>query len=153
MAAAEAVLLVLDASSEDPSAELNEFELTSKTLVVWNKCDLVPERILPELPVPSVRISTLTGENLDALAQAFRQMIWSDGDWNEPDFAVNFRQNEELKVAAAALPEAISLIANSEWELAAIPLRAAIDALGRITGESVDPDILENIFSRFCIGK
>ena len=63
------------------------------------------------------------------------------------------RHAAELEVVRKALPEAAELLREKNWELAAIPLRAALDALGRITGEYADPDLLERIFSRFCIGK
>ena len=42
---------------------------------------------------------------------------------------------------------------SEDYELVAVDIRAALDALGRITGRTVQPDILDNIFSKFCIGK
>ncbi|MBP5181543.1 MAG: tRNA uridine-5-carboxymethylaminomethyl(34) synthesis GTPase MnmE, partial [Lentisphaeria bacterium] len=45
------------------------------------------------------------------------------------------------------------VLEKEEWELAASSLRKASDHLGGITGETVSADILEEIFSRFCIGK
>jgi tRNA modification GTPase len=52
-----------------------------------------------------------------------------------------------------ALPGAAVNLNEGDWELAAVHLRSAISALASITGAESDPDILENIFSRFCIGK
>jgi tRNA modification GTPase len=58
-----------------------------------------------------------------------------------------------LEAAGGSIPEAISTIASQNWELAAVHLRSAISSLGKITGEDASPDILDDIFSRFCIGK
>ncbi len=153
MATAEVIFLVLDASAPDPAAEWAAWQQDPRMLVIWNKIDLVPDRVLPELPVPSVRLSTLTGENLTALADAFRQLVWGSSDWSEPELAVNSRHAAELAVIGQLLPEAAGSLRREEWEVAAIPLRSAIAAVDRITGENADPDLLERIFSRFCIGK
>lgn len=152
---AAVVFWVLDASGADLEAEIAELLAAppAKIIAVWNKIDLVPDRELPALPCPAVRIAARTGENLSALGEAFAAQVWDGADWREPDFAVNSRHAAELRQAADNLPEVAQLIADGEWELAAIPLRLAIEALGRITGENADPDVLESIFSRFCIGK
>ena len=52
-----------------------------------------------------------------------------------------------------AVAEAATEMQAGRWELAAVAWRGALDALGRITGRTHTPDILDNIFSRFCIGK
>ncbi len=152
---AEMVFWMLDSSAPDLGEEAEELlaAMPPKVIAIWNKSDLVPERILPELPCPAIRISALTGENREALAELFSQMVWESGQWSEPEIAVNARQQALAAEAAQVLPEAIRLIALSQWELAALPLRTAIDAIGKITGENTDPDVLENIFGRFCIGK
>ncbi len=152
---AEMVFWLLDATAEDLNAEISGLtaEMPENVIALWNKIDLAPERTLPKLPCASVKISALTGENSEELIQLFSGKIWQKDDWNEPEIAVNARHQELLSQAVSALPEAIRLIGANEWELAAIPLRSAIDAIGGITGETADPDVLENIFSRFCIGK
>lgn len=152
---AEAVFWVLDSTAEDLAAEAAELLAVRppKAIAVWNKRDLAPGRALPHLPFPAVRIAATTGENLDELAAAFAQIVYAAADWREPEIAVNSRHAEQLGIAAAALPEAAALIAAHDWEIAAIPLRTAIEAIGRITGETVEPDVLERIFGRFCIGK
>jgi tRNA modification GTPase len=149
IASAEVELRVLDASTGD----LGGFEAHDRAIAVWNKMDMASGKILPELSCPVVRVSALTGENMEELHRVFREMVWGREDWSEPDFAVNSRHAAELECAMQALPEAMTLLAGQRWDLAAIPLRSAVEALGRITGEYADPDILEKIFSRFCIGK
>lgn len=44
-------------------------------------------------------------------------------------------------------------VPSAAWELAAVPLRHAVAAIGKIVGLEVEPDILDKIFHRFCIGK
>ena len=54
-----------------------------------------------------------------------------------------------MTALAATIPE----IETENWELAAVQIRSAVEALGEITGENAGVDVLDNIFSRFCIGK
>ncbi len=60
---------------------------------------------------------------------------------------------KKLFRAADSLDTLPPLLDAAAWELAAIPLRQALAALGEITGRAVSPDILDTIFHRFCIGK
>lgn len=152
---AEVVFWVLDRTAPELDGEVRELVAAAppKAVAVWNKSDLAGGRPVPALPYPAVAVAAVTGENLAALSEAFAAVVHGSGAWREPEFAVNRRHAAELQAAAAALPEAARLIEGGEWELAAIPLRAAIAALGRITGETVEPDVLEHIFSNFCIGK
>lgn len=149
IASAEVELRVLDAVSGD----VGDFLPHDRAIAVWNKIDMAKDRDLPEFSCRTVRVSALTGENIDELHRMFRELVWGREDWAEPDFAVNSRHAAELEHALQALPEAAALLAEQNWDLAAIPLRSAVEALGRVTGEYADPDILEKIFTRFCIGK
>jgi len=149
IAAAEVELRVLDAVT----GEVGDFTPGPRAIAVWNKIDAAPGRPLPDLGCPAVRLSALTGENMDELHRVFRETVWGRQDWTEPELAASARHAAELECAQKVLPEAAALLREKNWELAAIPLRAALDALGRITGEYADPDLLERIFSRFCIGK
>lgn len=149
IASAEVELRVLDASTGDPG----DFQPHERAIAVWNKMDMAAGMELPELDCRTVRISALTGENVEELHREFRELVWGKADWTEPDFAVSSRHAAELEKALQALPEAAALLSEQRWDLAAIPLRSAVEAIGRITGEYADPDILEKIFARFCIGK
>jgi tRNA modification GTPase len=64
------------------------------------------------------------------------------------------RQRALIEAAASSLTEAISLAGRGEpLDAAASLLRESVDALGEITGEASGPDVLERIFSQFCVGK
>ena len=66
----------------------------------------------------------------------------------------NLRQTDALKLAAASLREALAgLVEKNTTELVVSDLNSAKNALGLITGDSADRDILDEIFSKFCIGK
>ncbi len=156
--AAQVVFLVLDARR--PESLASSLEAVGKTpgkvLVLWNKCDLTGFEIqLPETPYPAVKISARTGEGMTDLEEAFEQLIKSDdaGNWENPEFAVNSRTAELLEETAKLLPEAEAELRAGRGEIAAVNLHQAVKLLGKITGENAEPDLLEDIFSRFCIGK
>jgi tRNA modification GTPase len=58
-----------------------------------------------------------------------------------------------LQSANDHLLDAVRMCETDDFELIATDIRAALDGLGRITGRTMQPDILDNIFSKFCIGK
>jgi len=121
---------------------------------VANKGDLVGEAPLPPgAPAGAVRVSALTGAGLDTLYEAIEHAVWESPDWREPECAVNARHAALLETAAASLSDAAAEVSREAWELAAVALRAATLATGRLIGRTAAPDVLDAIFSRFCIGK
>jgi len=159
LAGAQIVLWVLDSSSPDPSGELAEMQrhlsLDSRSIAVWNKSDMRDKDAarLPVLACPAVEVSALSGAGIPELLDAFERTAWGFPHESAPDIAVSSRHAALLEDALSAIPEAQKLLASASWELFAVSLRAAISSLGQITGEDLNPDILDSIFSRFCIGK
>ena len=151
------VLWMLDAASATISEDIEEMEKHiaehRSVIAVWNKIDLAGNAPLPGLKYPAARISVTAGTGINELMDIFEQAVWGFPHTEEPEIAVSSRHAALLEEAVAALPEAAARLKSADWELAAVHLRAAISALGSITGENISPDILENIFSRFCIGK
>ncbi len=163
---AQVIFYLMDASSpQTADAELDKIikeHGAERILPVWNKCDLLPDFHLTPLPEPGglknfVRISASGGENIAELEKRFAELVWQenvkgDGDGGG-EFAVNVRTAGLLQDAYSKADEVSALLKDESYELAAIGLRDMISDLGKITGDDVAPDILEEIFSRFCIGK
>jgi len=156
---ADLVLMMVDGS--EPLAPEDE-EIASllgekPALLVINKIDL-PEvcdtsMLLPE--VRRVRISALTGEGLPLLEEAIADLIFG-GQVVTSDLPLvsSPRHQEILNRALAHLCDALHAHENGmPADFVTIDLTAAINALGEITGETASDDLLEAIFSNFCIGK
>ncbi|PIP36382.1 MAG: tRNA uridine-5-carboxymethylaminomethyl(34) synthesis GTPase MnmE, partial [Desulfobacterales bacterium CG23_combo_of_CG06-09_8_20_14_all_52_9] len=130
------------------------------TILVVNKVDRVNSDRFPEIPkewkrFPVVRISALTQYGVDALKEKiFERITQGKGFRQEDPIVPNLRQklllDRALKATEAAL-EGISY--GRSPELVSMDVEEALDALNEILGETIRPDILDAIFSRFCIGK
>ena len=169
LAAADFTLLVVDGSTpltgEDGEigALVRAAAGPGTAIVVLSKADL-PHTVQPEAAqdlAPGgrvVRVSSATGAGLGELRQALRQAaLGGDGApalGTREAVVASARHRDALERARQALWEAMRA---AEQELAAdlvcIDLRACLAALGEVTGESVTEDLLERIFSQFCIGK
>ena len=122
---------------------------TQKVLDVCNKCDLVP----PPYP-PGIAVSALTGEGLPALKQQLVQAVRDLLPPTDGILLTNLRHYEALQKVQAALQEVqAGLACGRTPDLLSIDVREAIRHLGEITGEITNNDILNEIFSNFCIGK
>ncbi|MDO8491246.1 MAG: tRNA uridine-5-carboxymethylaminomethyl(34) synthesis GTPase MnmE [Dehalococcoidia bacterium] len=130
--------------------------LTGKSvLVVANKCDLPAQADICALPWRAVRISALTGEGLPVLeADMVRAVLGGEVVISDALLVANPRHKEALQRAERHLSAAVrSLESRLPDDFATIDLTAALNALGEITGETVTEELLDSIFSRFCIGK
>ncbi|GBC95319.1 tRNA modification GTPase MnmE [bacterium HR16] len=130
-----------------------------RTLLVWNKCDLMPEEALANLaqqvPSPALAVSALTGWNLHRLVDAIGERLLGS-DWLTPEGAVVTSERHQIALQGAieSLQQALHSAQTAlPAELISVDLRGALDAIGLITGETVTEDIVERIFSDFCIGK
>ena len=155
---ADVVLLVLDATIRSGFKEDIEFLRAStqnapSVIIAINKADLAPARDFG--PGDAVWISALTGDGFDELRSRIRDSI-GNGDTTIPSevHLTSYRQVEVLRRCSGYLTEATAAVRSGmSGEFVAADLRLAIDALSEITGEVTSDDILEHIFSRFCIGK
>jgi tRNA modification GTPase len=163
LAAADLVLLVLDCTRPITAAEreLAKLAVGKSLIVALNKIDLltdptlafVPTDLLPT-PLALVPISAQHGTGLDHLAQAVAQVLLGHQPTGDTRLVSNQRHRDAMRRALDQLHDAITALrAGVGPDLLAIDLTAAVSALGEITGENMNDDLLNTIFSRFCIGK
>lgn len=155
MEQAQIVLWVIDATRDFEQQKRTVAVPSGKSLiVVVNKVDLVPEiDFADRVAGRMVRMSALTGDGLPGLMDEIERCVWHHPHTEEPEVAVNARHCALLECARQQLCQSLDTLADGAFELIAVNVRAAIDALGSITGRTIDPDILDNIFRKFCIGK
>jgi tRNA modification GTPase len=162
MQSADLILLVIDQSEslEQEDLDIIDHCRGRKALVVINKTDLPPklssrEKELFLSEFPSVAISALTGEGLDQLKKAIVDFVLEKGpDLGGSHVAPNLRHRKVLEEALTCFNRAADALRDSlPMEILALELRSGIDALGQIIGETTPEDVLENIFSQFCLGK
>ena len=132
-----------------------------KSLILLNKSDLpgkISEERLDGLleGLQVVRISALTGEGIDDLRRAIRDLILSpDTDIaTSLSVAPNLRHKQALQKAGQFFKTSAQNARNGlPLEIIAMDINSALEALAEITGEITTDDLLDKIFSQFCLGK
>ena len=170
---ADLILLVIDATAK-PDPALFAMTQGKKTVVLFNKCDLLPEDELDraeeacrqilgkaydngadgECPIwirTSFKNKTGTGALKDALQELF---FHGKLCARETFYLTNIRHKEAIEEAKNSLACVIDAIEEGVSEDLYVPdLMDAYTALGKIIGEAVEEDLLDKIFSAFCLGK
>lgn len=152
---ADLLLVCFDAAApltEEDLALLRETEGRPR-IAVCNKSDLPAlwsAETLAAQGISACTVSAETGEGLAALRHAIAVRVAPE---QESALVTNARHIEALQLAAAAVAEARQNAGGAELELVATDLRDALSALGQITGRTAAADLIERIFSKFCVGK
>lgn len=158
---ADLVLLTIDAQTGWTDADRLIYQQVNHRplILVLNKIDLVHSSLpsLPDLPdtVPIVKTAAAQNQGIDALEHAILNCVQAGSlQAANLDLAINQRQAAALTRAKTALQQVQITIADQlPLDFWTIDLRSAIQALGEITGEEITESVLDQIFSRFCIGK
>lgn len=168
IASADMVLLVLDGSQaldEEDETVLGYIEHMNADyiLVVINKEDLgssiSEENVRERLPGVRIIRTSLVGKGSHEAARKVSETIgemFELGKINpqETNIIINERHVQMLKNAAMNLDEAIDMLQNGEpMEVAELSAHYAYDSLGKIIGEDVGDEVLNTVFSKFCLGK
>jgi tRNA modification GTPase len=155
---ADIVLLVLDGSNSlhDTDMELIEKSGSGNSILVINKSDLpseIPQDSLPNNR-PSVKISARQGTGLDELKNEIVRTSLKEAVGTGDAIATNVRHIKAIERAYHSINAFTkNLKKGVSPEFLAVDLRDGLDALGEIIGITTPEDILNKIFSEFCIGK
>ncbi len=161
MEEADLILYVIDASSalDENDKEIMPLLKEKRVIVLLNKTDL-QERITAEevqrfLEKPVIRISAKEEKGLSELEDKIEQMFLTGGlSWNDEVYLTNLRQKTAMEEAKASLQKVEeSILLGMSEDFYSIDLMDAYEALGRIIGESVGEDLVNEIFEKFCMGK
>lgn len=160
--AADLILFMIDGSRplDAEDEEIIQVLDGRKVIVLVNKADLglaisIPalNKLLPQVKVMQTAVKA--GEGLSQLEDEIEALVYGGKVKQEESMVVtNVRHEALLMQARDALQDGLALTAAAEpLEIIELSVHAAYQALGEIIGEAVDGDILDEVFSRFCLGK
>lgn len=158
---ADLVLYVVDSSSltnlEKLEQEIGGLSFSGKMLLILNKSDLVNKLPIPielkKIGVPHLICSAMEGNNIKALKSKMSQMVITE-QITDSAILTNQRHYDALHKTREAITHVkAGLESGLSGDLLAIHIRDSLHQIGLITGEISTDDLLENIFSSFCIGK
>jgi len=159
---ADLTLIVIDQSRPLNQDDLNIIARSQekKCLIVVNKIDLAPRINLEAIKkdagrFPVVRLSALTGEGIDGLRTALGDLGMAGAvETDSTHAAPNLRHRNALMEASQFFRQsADNTRDNLPLDIVAVDLRSGLDVLGEIIGQTTDEDVLDKIFSQFCLGK
>ena len=154
---ADLILYVVDSSVplDENDEEIMEMLTGKKAIILYNKTDLQPE-IQPEiLEHPVIPISAKEEKGITELEEQIKDMFFGgEISFNDEVYITNARHKAALEEADRSL----DLVRNSiemgmPEDFFSIDLMNAYENLGKILGESVGEDLVNEIFSKFCMGK
>ena len=143
---ADVILHVVDTTAPDDDGK----DFGDKTVFeVYNKCDV--SHFDKKCGKNKFEISAKTGEGVDKLAHAIAA-LYKQSKVGDGEIITSQRHISALYEAKTALESAIESL-DDTIDCTLIDLRRAYDALGEITGKTATQDVVNSIFSRFCVGK
>ena len=160
IADADFVIAIIEANHQPASDEIQFFAQLPIQLFVLNKCDLgvrltaeTIQQITQERPV--VQVSALTGQGIDALRDCIHSALTSGSQlFSDGGIITNERHYHALEKSLDAMQQAIhDLSVGFTEEVVLVNLHEALRNLGIITGETLIGDLINQIFTTFCIGK
>ena len=149
---ADLILWLIDVTAPPAEVPPDIAAKADRTLVLANKMDLLPQGMLLPLPPDAIGISVLTGHGMDTLTRRLTSFVAAHIGESESPALTQARHRQQLERCLAALRSFLGA-PMTEVELRAEDLRRAAQALGRLTGAVDVEDVLDQVFSRFCIGK
>lgn len=158
LADADMVLVVLDSSTavSEEDRDLLEQVRGRAAIVVGNKCDLDGSQFsIPGSQIVQVRTSALTGDGIPELRSEILNQVGGDsGRQAETGFLTNVRHQGLVRQSLDGLQRGLNAVRDRiPHEMLLLDLYAALRPLDEITGATTTDDILNLIFSSFCIGK
>ena len=158
---ADLILYVVDSSTpfDDNDKEIIRLLGDKKVIVIYNKTDLssaVEQKDIEEKTgFPVIPLSALMETGKENLEKQIQTMFFGgELTFNDEVYITNARHKEALRQASESLSLVLSSIEDQMPEdFITIDLMDACDKLGSITGESVRDDVINEIFSKFCVGK
>jgi tRNA modification GTPase len=162
IAVADMILFVIDLADRIREEDRDVFEKIKhkKHVIVANKIDMVDSGEDLDIPEtwqdsPAVKISALKGINIEELKAIILQVaVGKRGIDREIGIVPNLRHKLILEESLAAAEKALNEISReTPMELIAIDIKTSLERLGSIIGDTHEKDLLDQIFSRFCIGK
>ncbi|NQT57401.1 MAG: tRNA uridine-5-carboxymethylaminomethyl(34) synthesis GTPase MnmE [Bacteroidetes bacterium] len=154
--AADLILYLIDGSlgvTEENKNDLKQLSGEAEIILVWNKSDIAAD----EPPADSIPVSAVNGAGFGLLEQKICTKLLGPGVSVSQDSEImidSLRQKELLDRAAESLSEAVKTLEDKiPLDVTAPEISDAVDALGELTGEITSADILDRVFSGFCVGK
>lgn len=145
----DALLFVADAGDITEEDEKIYASVKDKNVIfVVNKTDLSDEKD----ERADVYISAASGENVEELKKMLYERFVGKVDTNA-DYLCEERHLAALSEARDKISSALSVLGKEPLDILAIDVRAAWQSLGEITGKTATEEIINNIFSKFCVGK
>lgn len=162
LAEADLLLVVIDRSRplNKDDLDLLDKARAKKTIIVLNKIDL-PSRLSKQTQkdrfsdLPIIPVSALTGDGFNQLKRAIPDYVLkSDTDIISSRIIPNLRQRKAMMDACAFFRgAAINSKNDAPMEIISLDLKSGLDTLGEIIGETYNDEILDRVFSNFCLGK
>jgi len=160
LASASVALLVLDGTAQ-LSPEDREIRTAAGDIplvAVISKadlpCQLAPDRVQSELSCAALAVSALTGRGISALQDLLCEICVGSDAFSESAVLANVRHIESVREAAEAISQAMEALREGfPPDAAATDIRRAWHSLGEVTGKTVDEDVIDLIFEKFCLGK
>jgi len=157
---ADGILLVLDASRREGQGDLRLIKkfLHKKMILLFNKADLPHKINRPKCQAGNpksrwLEVSALTGKNLEALRKLIYKEFAPKATGHE-EVLLHLRQKILFEKIASGLEKALNLLRNGHSdEVWAEEIRYIVPLIGELTGEIRVEEVLDTIFSRFCVGK
>jgi tRNA modification GTPase len=150
IAAADLVLHIVDSTVgiTDADSALEKRLDPSKTVIVWNKCDIAQ--------FGDIQVSAREGIGIEALEELIADYLLGKESETQETTATVTRARHRVSIGKALGAVANALLTayeNLPPDLLSVDVRVALSAMGELTGENANEDVINEIFSRFCIGK